>query len=115
MNANEVKKLDWTTVSDWRELTISDINYYGQYVGKEDVDFFVEKRFKEVAKQLGIPYKELEPILKEKNAEFYAEEQKIFEKIDGYTKYHPLMKKLKAMLKVPVVPKVMLTPQAVVV
>ena len=114
MNASEVKKLNWTTVSDWRELTISDINYYGQYVGKKDIDSFVEKKFKEAAKQLTIPYEEWEPVVKEQNAEVYKEEQKIFEKIDGYTKYHPLICKLKEMLKVPVIPKVALTSQVVV-
>lgn len=106
MNKSELKKLNWTTVSDWRELTISDINYYGQYVGKKDIDIFVEKKFKAAAKELNIPYEELEPILKEKNAEFYEQEEKLFKEIDGYTKWHPLMKGLKAMLRVPAIPKV---------
>lgn len=115
MDASELKKLNWTTVSDWRELSISYINEVGHYAGKKDVDIFVQKQFKAAAKELDIAYEELEPILKEKNAEFYAEEEKLFEKVDGYTKWHPLLQQLEKMLKVPKNLKVATLPEVTVI
>ena len=107
MEAIKVKELNWTTVSDWRELTISYINYFGHYVEKEDVDMFAEKQFKQIAKELDSPYNELEPILKQENAEFYKETDRIFEKYDGFSKGNPLLLNLRNLLKVPVVPETM--------
>jgi len=105
MNATQVKEMDWTNILDWQDLSISEINLYGQYVGKEDIDVFVEKTFKQIARDLEIPYSELEPILKEANTEFFEEEKRLYEKVDGYSKGNVLLARLKDMLKVPKIHK----------
>ena len=102
MQASDVKKFGWVGVEDWSSLTesvptIDD----GLYVGYMDIEDFVENLFREIANQLNIPYKELKPVLVEKNAEFYKERTRMFGIYDGFDKSHVLLYSLKSMLRIP--------------
>ena len=103
MQANEVKKLKWVPVSDWSELTMTDYTCFGEtvFVGKSDVEGFVENIFRDVARKLNIPYAELEPILKEENAAFYSTMNRIYHQFYGVAKAHPALIELEKLLRIP--------------
>lgn len=102
MYANEVKNLKWVSVSDWSELTMTEFGGWNkEFVGKSDVESFVENVFKDVARKLNIPYTELEPIFKEENSAFYATKDRLFKHFKGVLRVHPSLIKLEKMLKIP--------------
>lgn len=102
MYANEVKNLKWVPVSDWSELTMTNFNSWDTaFVGKSDVESFVENAFKDVARRLNIPYTELEPILKEENSAFYSTKDRLFKQFSGVSKTHSRLLELEKMLRIP--------------
>ena len=102
MYANEVKNLKWVSVSDWSELTMTHFNTWGTaFVGKSDVESFVENVFKDVARKLNIPYTELEPILREENSAFYSTKDRLFKNYNGVSKTHSRLVELEKMLRIP--------------
>lgn len=102
MYANEVKNLKWVPVADWSELTMTNFNIWDDaFVGKSDVESFVENVFKDVARKLNIPYTELEPILKEENSAFYSTKDRLFKQFGGVSKTHSRLLELEKMLRIP--------------
>lgn len=102
MYANEVKNLKWVPVADWSELPMTNFNIWEHaFVGKSDVESFVENVFKDVARKLNIPYTELEPILKEENSAFYSTKDRLFKQFGGVSKTHPRLCELEKMLRIP--------------
>lgn len=102
MYANDVKNLKWVPVSDWSELTMTNINSWGTaFVGNSDVESFVQNVFKDVARRLNILYTELEPILKEENSAFYSTKNRLFMQFGGVSKTHDRLLELEKMLRIP--------------
>lgn len=102
MDTNEVKKLKWVCVENWSKLIPTSYNSEDSYnVVESDVDDFVENTFKEVAQNLNIPYKELKPILDERNSSFISAKERVFSTY-GYMKIrHPILLKLENLLIIP--------------
>lgn len=71
MEAKDVRNLPWVQV-DWCDLPATNHSFFEDYVCWRDVDSFVENVFKNVARELNIPFKELDPILKEENSAFFS-------------------------------------------
>lgn len=102
MQVNEVKKLNWISVSDWSELSRTYIDFYGDaYVGERDVEFFVENLFRVIARRLNISYSELIPILREENSAFYSEKVRLFGIFDGVFKDSDCLLELQRLLRIP--------------
>ena len=102
MYANEVKNLKWVPVLDWSELTMTNFSDSNKaFVGKSDVENFVENVFKDLARKLNIPYTELEPILIEENSAFYSTKDRLFKKYKGLSKTNLRLLELEKMLKIP--------------
>lgn len=93
---NEVKNVEWVK-ADWAKLRGTCI----AYVGTADVDRLVENTFRRIAKDLHVPYKDILPILREENAEFYRRKEEMYKVADGYRKNNPALLELEALLKVP--------------
>lgn len=108
MHANEVRNLKWVPVSDWSELTRTSFNTFEDaFVGKSDVESFVENVFKDVARKLNIPYSELEPILKEENSAFYSTKDRLFRQSNFISKNCSCLVELERMLRIPDVTNVL--------
>ena len=103
MHPDQVKKLKWLPVKNWKQLTQTKLNNWNdRLVGKEDIDNFVENIFRDVARKLNISYSKLEPTLKEENTAFFEMEDRIFELYNGgLTKRHALLVDLQNMLRIP--------------
>lgn len=102
MNANKEKKIRWTHVIDWSNLTTTSCDILDGYdVSESDVDEFVENIFKEVARNLNIPYKEIKPILDEKNSAFYSAKVIVFKTYGNMKAQHPILLKLESLLTIP--------------
>lgn len=103
MHTDQVKKLKWLPVKNWKQLTQTKIGHWSDnLVGKEDVDNFVENLFRDVSRKLNIDYSDLEPILIEENTAFFEMEDRVFELYGGgLTKRHALLVELQNMLRIP--------------
>lgn len=77
MEAKDVRNLPWVQV-DWCDLPATNYSFFEYYVCWRDVDSFVTNVFKNVARELNIPFKELEPILKEENSAFFSLMDRLF-------------------------------------
>jgi len=106
MNANEIRNLNWVTVSDWSDLTMTAPGFDGPLVGESDVNNFVENTFREVARKLRLPYEEVAPILKEENSSFYALKENFFMRQAFTSKRNEVFLEVQKMLKIPDVPKI---------
>lgn len=94
----------WEPVYDWSEMKCSIAKQSCPLlVGIKDIDNFVEQKFRDVADKLGVDYAEVEPILKEKNTEFFFEKERLFRQYNRYaiTKENPLLIKVELLLKIP--------------
>lgn len=103
MHANEVRNLKWVPVTDWSELTMT---YYDTrddvfFVGKLDVESFVENIFKDIARKLNISYAELKPVLQEENSAFYSTNYRLFKEFYGVSNTFPHLLELEKMLRIP--------------
>lgn len=71
MEIKDVKSLPWKKVTDWSALCESYANFFGDnFVTKKDVKVFVDNVYREIARQLNIPYEQLKPILDAENEPF---------------------------------------------
>lgn len=102
MEAKDVKNLPWKKVTDWSELTASDKDKAGDYfVCAADVKVFVENVYRDISRQLNIPYEQLLPILKDENGAFYTLKKRLFEDYSGYGKKNKQLVELENTLRVP--------------
>lgn len=105
MKAKDVLNLPWKKVTDWSELTSSykiiakyNLEYY---VSSTDVDVFVENVFRDIARKLDIPYKELKPILMAENKAFYTLKKRLFKIYKGCGGASPNLIGLQKTLRIP--------------
>lgn len=83
MEAKDTLKMPWRAVSEkeWVEEMIftRQWNYtqekWEYFFSKRDLEIFVEKKIKELARELGISYQDFERIFKEENTPFYEFEK----------------------------------------
>lgn len=102
MKAEEVKNLTWVPVTNWKRLTKTSTDIWGNYtVSKQDIECFVEKIFNDVAKKLNISYKELKPILREENSNFYLFLERIFHGYSGLEVSNIRLIELENILRIP--------------
>ena len=105
MKAKDVMNLPWKNVTDWSELPASDEDLWlsrkYHYVCSTDVSVFVENVFMDIARKLGIPYEELQPILASENKAFYTLKERLFKVHTGYLKSSARLIELENTLKVP--------------
>lgn len=107
MLATDVRNLPWVPLEDWSELVES----YGygtpKRIAKSDVKHFLNRLFRRITCQLKLPYEEFEPIVEEKNAEFYRELEELYLYANsGYWLVfnEPKLLELQKLLKVPKLP-----------
>lgn len=102
MRAEEVRNLNWVKVENWGDITQTEYGRFNKrFIGKEDIDCFVENIFREIARKLDIPSKELLPILKEENQPFYKIKKNIFSKYSGILSKEKEFIELKSLLRIP--------------
>ena len=102
MEAKDVKSLPWKKVTDWSELSASNKNEWDIcFVCSSDVSAFVENVFRNIARQLSIPYEELKPILLDENTAFYTLKKRLFKLATGYTRENTQLIELENTLRVP--------------
>ena len=102
MTAEEVRNLNWVEVENWNTITHSELGRNKQrFIGKEDIDSFVENIFRDIARKLNIPANKLLPILKEENEPFYKVKEKIYSNYSGLGKDSENFKELKSLLRIP--------------
>ena len=107
MEAKDVKNLPWKQVTDWSGLSASNENQIGEsFVCKADVDLFVENVYRDIARQLNIPYEQLQPILVAENEPFNSLEARLFKAYIGYGRKQPKLIELEGMLRIPDISKV---------
>lgn len=79
MEAKDVTSLPWKKVTDWSELSASYENWlFGCYVTETDVNVFVENVYRDISRQLNIPYEQLKPILTVENEAFNTLKKQLF-------------------------------------
>ncbi len=100
MNAKEVTNLKWVHVSDWSELTETSL-LDPSMVCKADVKIFVENIFRDVARELKIPYRNLKPILKRENSPFYSALRRTFRKYYSLNEDSPRLLAVQKLLRIP--------------
>lgn len=106
MTVAEIKSMQWTGVDlqHFRE-TVSKTNYNKYrdkfYVSYEDVDNFVQIRFYEAARKLGVDSKDLLPVLQEENEPFYNALKELYVPYSGYSEDYKELLKVMSMLRVP--------------
>lgn len=103
MHANEIRKLNWVSVTDWSELSKTRvvISKDGNNVSNEDIDSFVENIFRSIARRLNMTYSELEPILKEENSAFYSTKARVFGRFGGVPANDACLLELQKILRIP--------------
>ncbi len=108
MEAKDVTNLPWKQVTDWSGLCASFSSGGKWYVTKGDVKAFVEGAYRDVARQLNIPYERLNPILVAENEPFNSSYNQLFRGLitGAYATNDPNLIKLKGMLRIPDVSKV---------
>lgn len=94
MEAKDILKMDWTYLpgKEWGKLPFDRVDNteilrsaykileIDKYVEPEEVvrlnrrklEIFIEQQYRRISRKLGVPYTELEGILKEENAPFYT-------------------------------------------
>ncbi len=107
MEAKDVRNLPWKKVEDWSELSASHFNWRrNSFVCETDVDMFVENLYRDIARQLNIPYEKLQPILVAENEPFNSLKARFFEKWEGAIKTCPALIELEKTLRIPDVSKI---------
>lgn len=102
MEAKDVKSLSWKKVTDWSELSASSRDLEGHYyVCAKDVNIFVENVFRDIARKLGIPYEQLQPVLQAENSAFYSLKKRIFRIYAVYGRMNDRLIELENTLRVP--------------
>ena len=102
MKAEDVRRLNWVKVENWKDITRTVYGRFNKkFIGKEDVDSFVENIFREIARKLDIPLKELLPILEEENQPFYKIKKNIYTQFSGLTSVEKNFIELKSLLRIP--------------
>ena len=102
MKPEEVRNLNWVKVENWKDITMSN---YGDdnkmYIGKEDINSFVESIFRDISRKLDISSEKLIPLLKEENESFYKIMEKFYSKYTGLGMGSTEFKELKTLLRIP--------------
>lgn len=102
MEVKDVKSLPWKKVTDWSALCESYTNFFGaDFVTKKDVKVFVDNVYREIARQLNIPYEQLKPILETENEPFNTLKKKAFKGYAGLKKESAQLIALENTLRVP--------------
>ena len=102
MEAKDVMNLPWKGITDWSELPAVWIADKGDYcVTVEDIDVYIENIFRDIARQLKIPYETLLPILKDENHAFYSLKEQMFQNDLIYGVTGSRLTDLKRLLRVP--------------
>ncbi len=102
MEVKDVMNLPWRKVTDWSDLSASAELFSGKfYVCKTDVNVFVERLYRNVARQLSIPYGNLLPILIAENGPFYTLKDLIFSDDHAYSKDDSKLIDLESTLRIP--------------
>ena len=92
MQAKEIRNLKWVPVTDWNSISgVGNLRIRVDYI-----ESHVEIIFRKIAKELEIPYKKLEIILKEMNFDFY-------DRLYNYSESVPLQEfyEIKKLLRIP--------------
>ena len=107
MEAKDVRNLPWKQVTDWSGLAASSRNWAGdRFVCEANVDVFVENVYRDIARQLNIPYEHLQPILVAENAPFNSLKSQVFRGDIVYGRNHTTLIKLEGTLRIPDISKV---------
>ena len=102
MEVKDVTSLPWKKVTDWSELSASNVDWLGdRFVCATDVNVFVENVYRDIARQLNIPYEQLKTILKAENGAFYTLKERLFKACSGYGKKNSQLIELENTLRVP--------------
>ena len=102
MRAEEVRKLNWVKVKNWSDITQTEYGRFNKkFIGEQDINSFVENIFRDIARRLDIPLKELLPILKEENQPFYKIKKNIYNKFAGLEIKDKEFSELKSLLRIP--------------
>lgn len=101
MNAQEIRNLNWIQVENWEDITTYKGSDGKRYIGNNEVIAFVENIFRDIARKLDIPAKELLPILEEENNAFFSIKSEIFKKYAGLGRYSDEFEELKTLLRIP--------------
>lgn len=106
MEAKDVKKLPWKQVTDWSALSATNENWKGEhFVCETDVNVFVENVYRDISRQLNIPYEQLQPILVAENAPFNSLKAHLFKVYTGYGRKNTNLIKLEGSLRIPDISK----------
>ena len=107
MEAKDVTSLSWKKVTDWSELSATNENCWGdRFVSATDVDVFVENVYRDIARQLNIPYEQLKPILMAENGAFNTLKERLFKAYTGYATKNAQLIELENTLRVPDISKI---------
>lgn len=107
MEEKDVTSLSWKKVTDWSELSATYENRWGEcFVSETDVDVFVENVYRDIARQLNIPYEQLKPILTAENGAFNTLKKRLFKAYTGYAKKNAQLIELENTLRVPDISKI---------
>ena len=102
MKPEEVRNLNWVKVKDWNNLIKTHYGKDGKrYIGKEDINNFVENIFRDISRKLEISSKELIPLLKEENVSFYETIERIYSKYSGLGGASDEFEEIKGLLIIP--------------
>lgn len=102
MEVKDVTSLPWKKVTDWSELSASEIDFLGdRCVCETDVNVFVENVYRDISRKLNIPYEHLKPILKDENEAFYTLKGRLFKGGSRYEKKNSILIELENTLRVP--------------
>ena len=108
MEAKDVTRLPWKKVTDWSELSTSEEGFFRRnlFVTATDISIFVENVFRDVSRQLNIPYEQLEPVLIAENNAFFKLKKRLFSDCFGYCKWNYQLIDLENTLRIPDISKI---------